>query len=93
MKYLQIIVVQNQTEGDLDIGVILLKIIHFNGTAAGDNTNGIENSRFAGVVLAYENQGVFDIGDQQVADGLVIADTKFSETQGGQSFLLNMFNM
>ena len=46
-----------------------------------------------GVVLAYENQGVFDIGDQQVADGLVIADTKFSETQGGQSFLLNMFNM
>lgn len=49
--------------------------------------------RFAGVVLAHENQGVFDIGDQQVADGLVIADTKFSETQGGQSFLLNMFNM
>ena len=75
------------------IGDGFLKIIHFNGTAASDNADGIKNSGFTSVVFAHENQGVFDIGDQQVADGLVIADTKFSETQGGQSFLSNIFTL
>ena len=93
VEHFQIIVAEKQADGDFDIGVIFLKIIHFNGTAASDNADGIKNSGFAGVVFAHENQGVFDIGDLQVVDGLVIADTKFSETRGGQSFLSNMFNM
>lgn len=59
MKYLQIIVVQNQTEGDLDIGVILLKIIHFNGTIASDNTDGVENGSFAGYCSCPRGSGHF----------------------------------
>ena len=86
MKYLQIIVVQNQTEGDLDIGVILLKIIHFNGTIASDNTDGVENGSFAGIVLAHEDQGIFNISHPQITDRFIILDPKFFETQGSQSF-------
>ena len=93
MKYLEFAVFQNKADGNLDIGIILLKIIHFNGTAAGDNADGVENRGFACVVLANENQGVFDIGDLQVADGLVILDSELFEAQGGQSFLKNMFNI
>lgn len=74
MKYLQIIVVQNQTEGDLDIGVILLKSIHFNGTIASDNTDGVENGSFAGIVLAHEDQGIFNISHPQITDRFIILD-------------------